>query len=421
MSRVLLAWELGRNLGHLSRLLPVASRLKARGHTVTVSARDLRAVGPSSVPPGIAFVQSPVLPLVREGAQPVAGYADLLWSQGWSDAESLSATLKAWINLFRLWRPEVVVLDYSPTARLAVHVMQIPSVLIGTGFELPPAEDPLPLFPGHPMATAALAAATDRRVLKSANTALTANQCLPLDSLSCIVRGDATYLTTIAELDHYPTRVAGTYVGPIADPSRGLKMDWPLESRKRVFAYLRPEMRNLGVILDGLRAAGVSVIAYAPGIQGDLITRFESRTIQFTPSPVQYDSVLRQADICVSYGPAGTVAASLLLGVPQLVFPLHVESQLTAHRAEGLGVGRCVDSEFKSQDVSRLITLLSNSIDYKLRAKSIANRYRNLLAGNATDTIVGAIEQLSRGKNRPPSIDVAPIQRPCDPLPASAH
>jgi hypothetical protein len=421
MSRILLAWELGRNLGHLSRLLPVASRLKARGHTVLVSARDLRAVGANSVPLGVAFVQSPLLPLGGEDAQPVAGYADLLWAQGWSDAAGLGATLKAWINIYRLYRPEVVVLDYSPTARLAAHVMQIPTVLIGTGFELPPAEDPLPLFPGHPMATAALAATAERQVLESANTALAANHCPPLDSLSCLVLGDATFLTTIAELDHYPTRVAGTYIGPIADLSRGLKMDWPLELRKRVFAYLRPEMRDLGDVLDGLRAADLSVIAYAPGIEGGLAKRFESRTFQFAPGPVQYDSVLGQADIGVSYGPAGTVAAGLLRGVPQLIFPMHVESQLTAHRVESLGVGKCVGSEFTSQDVSRLIALLSNSIDYKLRARSVADRYRSLLPGNAVDTIVAAIEQLSRGRFLPQRTEVALAGRSCDPLPASVH
>jgi UDP:flavonoid glycosyltransferase YjiC (YdhE family) len=421
MSRVLLAWELGRNLGHLSRLLPVASRLKARGHTVLVSARDLRGVGANSVPPGVAFVQSPVLPLVREDAQPVAGYADLLWSQGWSDPVGLGATLKAWINLYRLYRPEVVVLDYSPTARLAAHVMQIPTVLIGTGFELPPAEDPLPLFPGHPLATPALRAAADRQTLEHVNAALTANGYLPMDSLSRLVEGEATFLTTIAELDHYPARAGATYVGPIADSSHGLRLDWPSDSRKRVFAYLRPEMRNLREVLEGLRVADVSVIAYAPGIEGGLAKRFESRTFQFAPSPVQYDSVLRQADICISYGPAGTVAAGLLRGVPQLILPMHVESQLTSHRVESLGVGRCVGSEFTSQDVSRLVTLLSNSIDYKLRARSIADRYRSLLAGNAVDTIVAAIEQLSRARFLPQRTDVASTNRSCDPLPAAVH
>jgi hypothetical protein len=41
--RVLLTWELGLNVGHLTRLLPVAERLKADGHSVLVATRDIQA------------------------------------------------------------------------------------------------------------------------------------------------------------------------------------------------------------------------------------------------------------------------------------------------------------------------------------------------------------------------------------------
>lgn len=40
MRRILLTWEMGSNLGHLSRLLPLAQRLKRRGHDVLIAARD---------------------------------------------------------------------------------------------------------------------------------------------------------------------------------------------------------------------------------------------------------------------------------------------------------------------------------------------------------------------------------------------
>jgi UDP:flavonoid glycosyltransferase YjiC (YdhE family) len=350
-------------------------------------------------------------------------YADLLWSQGWSDRASLWATLGAWTNLYRLFQPEVVVLDYSPTARLAAHLMQVPCVMIGTGFELPPDQDPLPPFPGFPFATPALAAASGRRTLEHVNSLLSEKGCRPLDSLSRLVQGDAVFLTTVPELDHYPTRGEATYVGPIADRSHGLRMDWPSDSRKRVFAYVRPAMRNLCEVMEGLIAADVSVIAYAPGMERDVVQQFQRPDFQIASSPVQYDSVFPQADLCVSYGPAGTVAASLLQGVPQLVFPLHVESQLTAHRIENLGVGRSMQREFKAKDVSRIVKILSNSIDYKLRARSLSNRYRNLLPSKGIDTIAAAIESLAHkaGSHRSPLTESASIGRSFDPSQMSAH
>ena len=62
MSRILLTWELGLNLGHLTRLLPVAQRLEADGHIVLVATRDVQAAARVLGPAGIPFVQAPYLP-----------------------------------------------------------------------------------------------------------------------------------------------------------------------------------------------------------------------------------------------------------------------------------------------------------------------------------------------------------------------
>ena len=41
MSRIVIAWELGENLGHLWNLLPVAQRLRSLGHDVSFGIRDV--------------------------------------------------------------------------------------------------------------------------------------------------------------------------------------------------------------------------------------------------------------------------------------------------------------------------------------------------------------------------------------------
>jgi len=85
MSRILLTWELGLNLGHLARLLPVAQQLRSDGHVVLVAARDLQAAATVLGPAGIPFVQAPHLPKGIALAHRATGYADILLSQGWSD------------------------------------------------------------------------------------------------------------------------------------------------------------------------------------------------------------------------------------------------------------------------------------------------------------------------------------------------
>jgi UDP:flavonoid glycosyltransferase YjiC (YdhE family) len=400
MSRILLAWELGRNLGHVARLLPLAARLKARGHTTLIAARDVASAVRMFGPEGIAIVQCPVHAAARKARFQATGYADLLWSQGWNDRAALGGLLQAWISLFRMFAPDVVVLDYSPTASLAARIMKVPRVLIGSGFELPPAVEPLPPFPGYSWATRDLAAAAERRLLECVNDVLTACQAEPMHALKTVVDGDRQFLATFAELDPYGPRADARYLGPLSNPTHGREIAWPSGGGKRVFAYLRPEMADLTAILQGFAASNVTLVAYAPGVQRDIIDRFRNPDWVFTSEPVQYESLFAGADLCVSYGPAGTVTTALLRGVPQLMIPIHVETQLNSHCVERLGAGRMLHGKYASNHVARAADLLLNGIEYKLRARQFADRYRLVDAAHAAEEVVASIEELARGANR---------------------
>jgi len=59
MSRILIAWEMGRNWGHLSRLVPLAKRLKSRGHSVLAVVRDIAAASATLGPAEVTFIQGP--------------------------------------------------------------------------------------------------------------------------------------------------------------------------------------------------------------------------------------------------------------------------------------------------------------------------------------------------------------------------
>jgi len=397
MSRILLAWELGRNLGHLARLLPLAKRLKARGHSTLVAAQNMASAARALGPEGIAFVQSPLHTAVRKGDFQSTSYADLLWLQGWDDRAELWGRLQAWVSLYRMFQPETVVLDYSPTACLAARILKIPRVLIGTGFELPPALDPLPPFPGYSGATRELAAAAEQRVLDNVNGVLSACAAEPLNALKAVVDGDRRLLTTFAELDHYGPRVGERYIGPLSNPADGRKIDWPSGTKKRVFAYLRPEMGDLNLIaiLEGLVEANVSLIAYAPGVPNSIVDRFRNADRVFTSEPVQYEQLFASTDLCVSYGSAGTVTTALLNGVPQLVRPIHRETQLTAHCIERLGVGSMLPRVFDSAKFAVSVNRLLNGIEYKLRARQFAHRYRLVNAAQVAEDVVELIEELA--------------------------
>jgi predicted glycosyltransferase len=114
--RVLLTWELGLNLGHLTRLLPIAQRLQREGHSVLVAARDVRSAAAILGPTRIRFVQAPHLPSGIPLMQRASGYADILLSQGWSNQSALWGLVQAWLGVLDLFHPDRLILDLLSVA-----------------------------------------------------------------------------------------------------------------------------------------------------------------------------------------------------------------------------------------------------------------------------------------------------------------
>jgi UDP:flavonoid glycosyltransferase YjiC (YdhE family) len=395
MSRVLFSWELGSNLGHVSRLLPLARRLKARGHAVLVAANQLTLAAKAFGPAAIAFVQAPQLPFAPRSREQPASYADVLLNTGWSNTVDLWSAVQAWVSTVRLFAPDVIVADHSPTALLARRITGHRCALIGTGFELPPLADPLPAFPGFPGATTQAAMSATARALESANRVLVAMRAPQLRTLSELFPLERRWLMTFAELDHYGARSGERYVGSIGELDDGERVEWPTGPGPRVFAYLRPEIPGLAAILEALSASDAAIVCAAPGLGSPLIQRHSSGRFLISTRPVHLRPLLDAADLCVSYSPAGTITTALLRGVPQLMFPTHVEAQLTAHRVECLGAGLTLRGAPDVGVVTSMLRRLLTQFEFKARAITFAEKYRDFEPAEVVNQIVRDIEDLA--------------------------
>jgi len=345
MMRVLLTWELGLNHGHLARLLPIAERLKAEGHVVLVASRDLHAAAQILGPAGIPFMQAPHLPkglpLETERA---SGYADILLSQGWSDRSALWGLVQGWLNLIRLFRPDRMILDYSPTAMFAARIAQIPAVLVGNGFELPPATAPLPAFPGFSWATPQAAAMSEARAIENANAVSRAFRSRHLDALRDLLDASPCLLATVPKLDHYGERKDAQYIGPLF-PNRALpKIAWPRGSGPKIFVCVRPDTNRVGEILGALTQFEGVAVCVAQGFRREQLSQYTSPKVTFSPCAIDL-SELFDAQLCVTYGAEGTVLTFLNGGVPQLVMPWHVETYLFARRLRDAHLGDAVGAD----------------------------------------------------------------------------
>ena len=402
--RVLLTWELGHNLGHLTRLLPIAQQLKSEGHVVLAAVRDLQSAAPILGPVGIPIIQAPHLLHGIALQHRPTGYADILLSQGWADPAGLWGLTQGWLNIFGLFKPDHLIIDYSPTASLAARIAKIPALLVGNGFELPPMTDPLPPFPGFNWASAESAAKAERLAVANANRVAKAYKAPELPSLSSLVAGQTRLFATLPELDHYGERDDAEYIGPLLGRSSAKEVKWPQGEGARIFATLKPDTVNVKEILDALAQLESRVVCVATGFASESLAPYARRHILQSQTFVDLD-LLRDADLCVSYGAEGTMLTFLQSGVNQLIYPWHVEAFMAGRRMQAAGIGLSIETLQGPMDVLGSIRHMLGCCDYKMRAGELANKYpiadRTAVAGGVTRMLGDAV---GSGKPRIPSV-----------------
>lgn len=389
MSRILLTWELGLNLGHLARLLPLAQQLVADGHVVLVATRDIQSAARVLGPAGIPFVQAPHLPKGIALPHRASGYADILLSQGWSDEPTLRGLTLAWLNLLRLFKPERLVLDYSPTVSLAARIENIPTVSVGNGFELPPLTDPLPPFPLFSWATPDLAAKSEARAVANANRVLSTLHAPTLTALRELFERQTRLFATFAELDHYGARHGeGHYIGPLFGALRTRRIGWPEGTGPRIFACLRQDTASVQAILGALGALQARVLCVVPGFERRQLEPFARDHIRYVADPVDLEPLL-DADVAVTYGAEGTILRFLTAGVPQVISPWHVETFMAARRIEAAGLGAFLPGTTDSQAVSDLIARVAGDTAMRRNVGEFAQRTRHVTESRALTSWFG--------------------------------
>ena len=394
-----MTWELGSNFGHLARLLPVAFRLRQCGHEVLVAARDLAAAGCVLQPAGISFVQSPHL--TRELPLPhrPAGYADILRAQGWGNRATLAALTEAWINLYGMFRPDIVLADYSPTATLAAHLKNVSCLLIGNGFQLPPATVPLPPFPGFSWATPDIAADSEALVVKNANTVACGCGGTEVTSLCELINPRRALFATFPELDHYGPRNGAQYIGPLLGQFATTPVDWPNGRGPRIFAYLRPDTTNVQSLLAALAGSEARVVCLAAGFSSGQLDPFRGDSVRFSAVPVDLQRLFN-ADLCITYGAEGTMMHFIMSGVPQLISPWHVEAYMAARRIEAAGLGLVANVE---RSVKKSIERLLADPLIKQAVQVFATRAATPQFLRSADAVVDALHALLQIERRAPN------------------
>ncbi len=387
MANILIACELGGNLGHLSRVLLLARSLRARGHRVAAAVRDPRAAAGLFGPEGLAFVASPLLkPVSPRG--PIGSYAGILAGFGYSDPERLGSVVAAWKALISRTRTDFVVADHAPTALLGARAAGVVAVSVGTGFENPPASTPLPGFYSGIDREALLA--TEATVLSGVNRVLATLSVPTLPALGALFDPSKVVLATLPVLDPYGPRAGAAYFGPLY-MDEGEDAVWPDAGSRRVFVYLKGPAVDT-VLRTLARMEDLCVLAYLPGFAASEYAQAtagsESR-FRRSDIPVRIGSVLADADLVISNGGHGLAAACFEAGVPLAAVPNTMEQRLTGERLAAIGAASIVEGPVREARVVRAVERWRGS-------RCRAARLRGTATVQTADRIAARIDELWR-------------------------
>lgn len=388
---ILLAWELGGNWGHVARDLPVLRQLQAEGHHVIYAVREQHLATVQSMAIGIHCVAAP------SGAKPhgmprnLAGYAAILFADGFADATILDQRLTGWMRLFAEHATDVVVSDYAPGALLATRMSAIPSVALGSGFEIPPDGGLLPSFLGSAAQDEAARRFSEGLVLFNVNRVLHRLGASALERLAQVFQGERCVFTTFAELDHWGARPDATYVGHVQDLPGSVTAIWKTTNKPRVLVYLREVAPIIDEVLQALDAIGAQVIAVLPDM--DRPIRHVDAHLQVFRQPVRINDLMGTTDLVIASG-AGTITTALLAGVPVLTLPINVEQRILARRVEEMGAG-ISGSAGTVATLTDAIHRLLNANSFQVAAQMFATKYAGFNMASAVRTVIDEIHHAS--------------------------
>ena len=290
-------------------------------------------------------------------------------------------------------------IDHAPTALLATKVLAIPGVLIGTGFTVPPAMDPMPaLLDG---VTGAELAAVDAKVLACINRALQDVGRPAWTRVAELFAGAPAMITTFRELDHYRGREHGAFVGPVWPPQHLPSVSWPGGRAARILVYLNADFSRLAELLSALVQIDATVLCVVPGAGTDIVRRFGGDRLTIFDKPVNVGSLLQRATLIVTHGGSGLTTQALMAGVPLLAIPRFLEQEMYAKRVAELGAALVVGAQRSQTDFTRALARMLDEPSFAQAARALSNKFAGFDAQPAVDTIADTVVQLAHRRADP--------------------
>jgi hypothetical protein len=385
--RILIASELDQGSAVHDRLLPLIEGLSAKNHSIALAVRDPDAWLPRNAILAPAW-QAPPPPGFLAST-----YADILLHAGYATPEALDGLLSAWLTLFARNRPDLLVVDFAPTAMLAARVAGLAVGAAGDGYRLPPLTEPLPVMRSWAAVPASRIAESEGRVLAVINAEMTRQGCVPLAALADLFEPAERFLCTFSELDHYPDRGTADYFGPVYGSGAGVPPDWPPGSAERFFVEIDGRRPLLAPLVEALDTLGLPSTIQASHLSPAVAATLDRPHVRVVPQLVDRNAALANCDV-VACQSSGMVPPALLAGRPVLLLPQHVEQMMTLHRVAPQGLGHGLPADADATAAGAGLRRLLDDAACRQRAAGFARSYQGYRPSMAATAVVEELDAL---------------------------
>ncbi|WP_415893767.1 glycosyltransferase [Neptuniibacter sp. PT8_73] len=394
MANILVAWEFGGGLGHLTHLAPFITTLIERGHQVTLVTKGLGVLYRFEFPEELKVLPVPYALTSEDKPKATACIASILMQYGYSNRYALEQMVKSWRSIFDLVKPDLLICDYAPTALIAANKMDCKKVIIGSGFaELKPGL-PCRILTPWVDGIESIAVRHEGKVVQTVNKILDPER-KTIKYLGDLFSSNFLLMTTLPELDHYQRDRSTTYyIESVKNNLFTAKANWAENGKPKVFAYLKAHAKNTGIMIRVLAESGFDVICCCNGLAKLNIPSDIHSKIQLLDYPVDLSELLKTADIVVNHASKELVAESLSKGKPQLVLPAQLEQVENTRLIEKLNIGLNVPPQSSPQDILITLRRLLDEPKYRLAAEAIAERNATKATMHSYMDGVRAIENL---------------------------
>jgi UDP:flavonoid glycosyltransferase YjiC (YdhE family) len=281
-----------------------------------------------------------------------------------------------------------MVYNHAPTALLAAQLADVPILLTGTGFEIPPQDTPLPSFQPWKAIPLATHIGVEQQLLALLNPILNRHRKPSLSSLSELFQGHRPLLTTFPGLDPFGPRHNAHYIGPVYALPEVPEIEWQQPKRVHILAYLRPGILGVEFLLEALQNMDAETICAVPGLPREWPRRFPS--LRFYPHAVNLSQLLPATQLMISYG-AGTIGTSLLAGVPVLLIPQMTEQYLTGLALERLGAGLMLHQDRSVARCKSILHQLLSQPGFRSGAHNFAQGHTRFSVQDAAEKLWQAL------------------------------